>query len=177
MNPWSWLYLGSILFVLTLSFGLKNKDCGIISFILLVAFIGTRIITETVSSRFMFDMSNDLFAVVLLLFFVRHSLIARAVIFCYALITAFAYIPSTLGYMPIQVHHKLVDLLAFIQIFIILGGVVNGYRISRLPNRKTNRIQHLSNVSRSDTFNSDNKSKRDNKRFLAGDYSHLAKDG
>lgn len=128
MSPWSWAILICILISLVSSVLCNLKDFKKISSILLVAFLGTRLITEFVTGdRFMFDMANDLVATILLLIFVRNSFAARGIILLYALMTACAYIPSTLGYLSIHTHHIIVDVFAFIQIFILFGGIINGY--------------------------------------------------
>lgn len=138
MSPWSWAILLCTLVALFFSWRGNVQNYTKISSILLVAFLGTRLITEFVSApRFMFDMSNDLAAVVLLVIFVKHSLVARGVMAMYAFMTTFAYIPSTLGYMPIHLHHIIVDMLAFVQIFILFGGIIHGYRNS---NRQSDRM-------------------------------------
>jgi len=129
MSPWSWAILICTLAALVFSWRGSVYNCTKTSSILLFAFLGTRLITEFASGpRFLFDMSNDLVAVILLLIFVKDSLVARGIITMYAFMTTFAYIPSTLGYMPIHMHHIIVDALAFIQIFILFGGIIHGYR-------------------------------------------------
>ena len=164
MSPWSWTILLCTLLAFVLSIAFRNKVSFRVSSILLIAFSGTRVISEFVDGdRFMFDMSNDLVASLLLLYFVRESIVARAVILFYALMTTFAYIPSTLGYMPIHLHHILVDILAFIQIFFVFGGIIYGYRTTKPftnPRGKSNMVGYIFDGPGGDYIDDYSKSER-----------------
>jgi len=158
MSPWSWAILICTLAALFFSWRGSVHNCVKTSSILLLAFLGTRLITEFVTgSRFMFDMSNDLVAVILLLIFVKDSLVARGVIAMYAFMTIFAYIPSTIGYMPIHTHHIIVDALAFIQLIILFGGIIHGYAIFY---RQNDGVRPLADGGGGNTFIHNSRSER-----------------
>lgn len=177
MSPWSWIYLFGIVLALSISLGLRQKTYVKISSIILLAFCGTRLITEFAEgNRFMYDMSNDLAAVVLLLIFTKESMVAKTIILLYALMTAFAYIPSTITGLILHTHFVIIDILAYIQIFFIYGGMAHGFWTRRPLNANIDRKYNMAYVSRSDIVNSSSKPKRNNEPFRSGTHADMAKD-
>jgi hypothetical protein len=174
MDYWSLLYLVLLVMAFIPSIFLKDKTYLLISSVLLLGFALTRVITEfTTGPRFMFDMSNDLFIVVLLLVFTKKSLVSRGIIACYALMTLFGYIPSIMGYISIHTNHIFVDIFAFIQIVILFWGINNGYRKSKSIN---SRVDVNPYVFGGGGVVHNLRPNRLDKEFKSGTHAHLAKD-
>lgn len=176
---WVMIYYIPLMLLFAASVVLRDKDCIIITFVSLVAFAVTRLITETVTGeRYMYDFANDLFVCVTFLWFIRGNKIARWLIITYTLMALLSYIPYAADLLSNRGRAISLEILSTLQLIIIFGGLIYGTRNRRLAEHNYDDNSGIAAMVRGSAFKRYTKkvaTLRTNKTSKNGDHALLEK--
>lgn len=128
--PWTYLYAAVIGSLFLWSLILRNNKAIVISGVFIFALILTRVIASYVDGdRYLFILSNDIVAIVLIMWKYNKDKYAQAVVCLYGLMALFAYLPYHLGFFSQEFQYGILDFLAYGQVLTVIGGIRNDRRV------------------------------------------------
>jgi len=132
INFYSLLYFVLLLITWCISILTKNHTCSSIGGAMLIAFFVTRGIKEYASGpSHMHDFANDLWVIAFIFLFFRADLIGKLILGTYVMMIGFAYLPKALELGISELYYETLNSIAALQILILLGGNIHGYRRNR----------------------------------------------
>lgn len=131
---WVLMYIVPLTILWISSIWFQQKDYILITSVSMGAFVVTRMITTFIDGeRYMFDLSNDLAVVVILLYYLKNNLVVRALTVSYALMTLISYLPYANNLVNNEWRYLSLEIIGKIQLVIITWGMIHGF-LSRTRN-------------------------------------------